>query len=68
MTRWERKAALVAKRVKITDIARRLGVSQSHVSAVVAEKRRSPRVEREIAFAIGLPVAEVFGDPQKSAA
>ena len=60
LTRRERKAALVLKGVSLSDIARELGVSQQHVSMVVAGIRRSPRVEEAVAAAIGRPIRQVF--------
>jgi lambda repressor-like predicted transcriptional regulator len=57
----DRKAELVRKAQTMTDIARQLGVSVSHVAQVVAGKRRSPSVERAVSEAIGKPVERVFG-------
>lgn len=65
MTRIDRKAALIQARVRMTDLAKQLGVHVSHVSHVVNDRRRSPRVEQAIADAIGKPVARVF--PQGAA-
>lgn len=56
----ERKAELVLKGIKQADIARRLGVAPTHVSDVVYGRRRSVRVEKAIAEALGRPAPEVF--------
>jgi len=64
LTYRERKAALVLKGVSLSDIARELGVSQQHVSQVVAGARRSPRVEEAVARAIGQSPEWIFGEPK----
>lgn len=58
----ERKAELVRRGIKMTDIARELGVTVQHVSSVVLGRDRSPRVEKAVASAIGKPVGRVFDD------
>jgi hypothetical protein len=63
----ERKAALVMAQVKQSAIARSVGLSQAYVSDVIAGNRRSEKIERAVAAAIGLPVDEVF-EPRESAA
>ncbi len=60
MTGQEIKAALVAKGIKQTEIARRVGHSQPFVNDVITRKRRSPAIERAIAEAIGKPLKKVF--------
>lgn len=62
MTPIERKVELLRAQVKMTDIARQLGVTIGHVSQVIAGNRRSPSVESAVADAIGKPVHRVFGD------
>ena len=56
----QRKAALALKGVKQADIARLLGVAPTHVSDVIYGRRRSVRVERAIAEALGRQVEELF--------
>ena len=63
MSGTERKAALVNAEVTMSAIAKELGVTPSHISQVVLGKKRSPRVERRIAKAIGKPIGDVF-EPQ----
>lgn len=58
LTRWERKALL--RHGAVRDIALETGCTQSHVSQVINDKRRSPRVEAVVARIVGLPVDEVF--------
>ena len=60
MSGTERKAALVNAEVTMSAIAKELGVTPSHISQVVLGKKRSPRVERRIAKAIGKPIGDVF--------
>lgn len=60
-----RKAALILQGVRQADIARKLGVAQTHVADVLHGRRRSARVECAIAEAIGRPAEEVF--PQREA-
>ena len=43
--------------------AKELGFTPSLISQVVLGKKRSPRVERRIAKAIGKPIGDVF-EPQ----
>lgn len=58
----DRKAELVRRGISMSEIARRLGVTSQHVSSVVAGKRRSPRIEEEVARSIEKPAARVFGE------
>lgn len=60
MTPVEIKAELVRREQTMTAIANTLRVSPSHVAQVVRGRRRSPRVEKAIADAIGRPVGRVF--------
>lgn len=60
LTARDRKAELVRRGITMASIARGLGVTLSHVQAVVSGKRRAPRVENAVAEAIGMPVEEVF--------
>lgn len=64
----DRRAELVRNGKTLADIARALGVTGPHVSQVVAGKRRSPRVERAVADAIGQPVDVVFEPEYQGAA
>lgn len=68
LTPLERKAHLVLKRTRYSDIARQLGCTQGHVGQVASGKRRSERVERAIAHAIGMPLAKVFPAQERTAA
>jgi transcriptional regulator with XRE-family HTH domain len=60
MTPKEIKIALIERDVTMQSIADRMEVDGSHVSQIISGKRRSVRVEKAIANAIGRPVAEVF--------
>ncbi len=60
MTYKQRKIALIEADMSMSDLARELGVTPSHVSQVVRGERRSPRIEARIAEVIGSPVDEVF--------
>lgn len=60
MTAREIKAALVLRGVRQSDIARKLKLSPAYISDVIARNRRSDRVERAVAQAIGEPVNMVF--------
>ena len=62
----QRKAALVLHGVSQADIARRAGVTPTHVSDVLHGRRRSPRVERAIAEALGRAVEDLFPAPHQS--
>lgn len=68
MTPKQRKIALIEAEVSMSDIARALDVSPSHVSQVVRGDRRSPRVESAIAEAAGSTVEEMFGSLEGAAA
>lgn len=59
----QRKAALILHGVRQADIARSLGVTATHVSDVVHGRRRSPRVERAIAEALGRSPEDLFPAP-----
>jgi transcriptional regulator with XRE-family HTH domain len=57
----DRKAKVKARKGLQRSIARRLKVSETHVSLVVAGQRdASDRVKKEIARRLKLPVEEVF--------
>lgn len=60
MPALERKAELVRAGVTLSAIARKAGVSLSHVSEVMYGRRRSPRIEQAIADALKLDVSDVF--------
>lgn len=67
MTPFDRKVALMRKRVSLAQIGTDLGVSRQFVSEVVRGTRRSERVEAAVAEVIGKPVTAVF-DPREVAA
>lgn len=56
----DRKIELMRSHTTMSQIARDLGVTVQHVSAVVGDKRRSPSIERAVADAIGRDVEDVF--------
>jgi hypothetical protein len=57
----DRKIALMRVGVTMTEIGRRAGnLTVGHVSEVLYDRRRSLRVEEEIAKAIKRPIEEVF--------
>lgn len=61
LTPQERKAKVKARKGLQRRIARQLGVSEVHISLVVAgEREGSDRVKRAISRALRLPVDEVF--------
>jgi transcriptional regulator with XRE-family HTH domain len=61
ITSEERKARVKAKKGLQRRIARKLGLSETHVSLVASgEREGSDRLKREIARGIGLSVAEAF--------
>jgi lambda repressor-like predicted transcriptional regulator len=65
----EIKAALMLARVRQAAIARACGFSQSYVSEVIRGNRRSPKIERAVAKAIGKEPVEIFGPmPEPEAA
>lgn len=68
MTYKQRKIALIEADVSMTEIAKQLDVTPSHVSQIVRGERRSPRVEQAIADAAGLSVEEMFGGVEAPAA
>jgi transcriptional regulator with XRE-family HTH domain len=61
LTADERKARMKATRGLQRKVARQLGVSEQHISLVVAgERDGSDRVQLAVAKALRLPVDEVF--------
>lgn len=57
----ERKAMVKQRRGLQRRIARRLAVSESHLSLAIAGKRpASDRIKRAVARSLGLPLDEVF--------
>lgn len=64
----EIKAALVLAGVRQVAIARATQLSGAYVSDVIAGNRRSEKIERAIAKAIGLPVRDVFPPRERAAA
>lgn len=56
----DRKAELVRRGVRLTDVARELELSKSHVGQVLHGLRRHQRTEVAIADHIGLPHDAVF--------
>jgi transcriptional regulator with XRE-family HTH domain len=70
MNSEEIKKILKEKRIKITDIASDLGVSQPTVSLTIKGTTVSSRIRAAIAEACGKPVSEIWPDtkPQEEAA
>lgn len=64
MDRAEIKDLLKQKRIKITDIANDLGVSQPTVSLTIKGTTVSAKVRTAIAQAIGTPVEKIWPDAQ----
>jgi len=54
------KAALVLNGIKQIEIARRLHLTAGTVSAVIAGKRQSARIQRAIARALGTTIEELW--------
>lgn len=54
------KGLLVMAGIKQVEIARGLKVSRSFVSDVVAGKKKTRRIQRAIARALGMSVADLF--------
>lgn len=54
------KAALAAKGITQTQIARMLKVKPPTVHNVISGKRRNPRIRQAIALAIGCRVSELW--------
>ena len=54
------KASLILKGIKITDIARELGVTQGAVSRVIAGNLRSKRIQERIAELLNEEPAVLF--------
>ena len=64
----EIKAALILRGIKIVDIAKGIGVTQPTVTMTMYGIRKSERVRRAIAEAIGWSYKDVWGeeDPNKN--
>jgi DNA-binding Xre family transcriptional regulator len=60
MTPTERKALMILKHVKTTDLAEKLGVSPSCIYLVRSNLGKSRRVEEALAKACGVPHDEMF--------
>lgn len=56
----DRKVLFRRRRGLIVRLARRLGLSPSHVYRVAVGERRSPRLERELARALRLSLRQAF--------
>lgn len=63
------RALLVERGIKITTIARDLGITQPSVSLVISRNSRSYRVEKEISDRLGKPYERLWGsEPRRRAA
>ena len=62
MTPREIRAELILRGINQRQIAAQLGVSESIISHVISGRRRSDRIRRAIARALGKPVHRVFPD------
>lgn len=56
----EIKAELMLRNVRQVDIAKRLNLKQNTVSEIISGRKKSARVQKEIARIISKPVNEVF--------
>lgn len=61
------KARMVVRGVTTVDIAREAGVSRTWVSLVLHGHKRSKKVERAIAQAVGKPVEELWPNNNRAA-
>lgn len=62
MTPREIRAELILRGINQRSIADQLGVSESAVSHVISGRKRSDRIRRAVARALGKPVHRVFPD------
>lgn len=62
------KALMVLKGVKNLDIAREMHVSKTWVSLVLCGHKRSDRIRKAIADAVGMDVEEVWGENEEKVA
>jgi len=60
MTPNEIRAELIRRNITVTSIAKQLGLKQPNVSAVIRGGRRTPKVRKAIADAIGKSVSEIW--------
>ncbi|KAA0257187.1 helix-turn-helix transcriptional regulator [Deferribacter autotrophicus] len=56
------KALLVAKGIKLTDIAKELNVALPTVSQVISGKKTSFRIQKAISEALSVPYEDLWGD------
>jgi lambda repressor-like predicted transcriptional regulator len=61
MTPREIRAHLILNGVKVTEIAKQLGVNQSAVSLIITQRQNSQRIQEAVAKAINLPFEKVWG-------
>lgn len=64
----EIKAALVLNGITATSIAKTIGLPRPNVSETISGVRKTKRIRKAIANAIGMPVEEVFPEQTKEAA
>jgi len=60
MTPVERKATMILKGVKVTDLAKKLGVTPTLIYLVRLGSSKSRRVEEAMARACGVPHDQMF--------
>ena len=59
------KIELMKKGIMGKDIAKVLGVSPSLVSKVIVGKRKNPKVRQALAEIVGVPVEELWPEPEE---
>lgn len=62
------KAKLKERGVKQKDIAKMLGITAASVSEVVRGRRKNPRIRLALAFAVGLPVSDLWPPTKNTSA
>lgn len=62
------KALMVLRGVKSKDIAHETGVTETWVSLVLNGRRKSPRIRKAIANAVGIPVEDLWPNGNNKAA
>lgn len=65
MDRLDLKAELVRRRLSVTEVARRCGVSRGHLSRVINGKAGlDDKLARDLAMATGIPKRVIQAEPE----
>ena len=64
MEGYQIRAAMLAKNISVTSIAKKLGIAVPNISQVIHGDKKTPRIRKAIADAVGIPISELWPESE----